>query len=550
MPVLGVRDVAPMRRFRHPTVLPSPAQVTPCRLARHPRDEEPAGRTVTVRCGDPGRRTPGDIARRGVARRAERGQSGSVRGNGSSGGTTEAASKGTGPRSRSARTSPTGSPRERRSPVGPANTDRESRAQDLRDLLAGAFQLPPTWPRHRPPTPIPPTPVRRRTPGAATRGPVNPRTPGRSDTGGTEPSPESPDPGPSPPTLSPGPPPRPLPSFTPRPRTRSPAPSALRRPSRSTRGNTGAAAHPAPTTAAAAPRRPKPPGTGPGPCRAAPLHGIPRPRRRVAPYLPRPSPRGSADGTEAFAETWWGNAWVSALEEGALDAARLARGADVCRAGACRRHHRHPGAGARLCARQPPAAVPRPGAAADPRRRRLGPFPGRGRRAARTHRRAARQGDAPGRSPTAESPLLPGPGDLDPHCSCPDFGHPCKHAAALCYQTARLLDADPFVLLLLRGRGERELLDALSRRNAARAARAAQEQEPAPLPGVRARDALARRALPPLPARCRRPRTPSSRRPTRARRAARTRSRWTSWPRTRPPAPTRCSPRAATRSRN
>ncbi|WP_240496861.1 SWIM zinc finger family protein, partial [Streptomyces torulosus] len=72
--------------------------------------------------------------------------------------------------------------------------------------------------------------------------------------------------------------------------------------------------------------------------------------------------------------------------------------------------------------------------------------------------------------------LLPGPGELEPHCSCPDRGHPCKHAAALCYQTARLLDEDPFVLLLLRGRGERELLDALSRRNAARAARAAQEQ--------------------------------------------------------------------------
>ncbi|MER5700208.1 hypothetical protein ABT088_54355, partial [Streptomyces mirabilis] len=30
--------------------------------------------------------------------------------------------------------------------------------------------------------------------------------------------------------------------------------------------------------------------------------------------------------SNAFAETWWGNAWVRALEEGALDAARLARG--------------------------------------------------------------------------------------------------------------------------------------------------------------------------------------------------------------------------------
>jgi hypothetical protein len=97
-------------------------------------------------------------------------------------------------------------------------------------------------------------------------------------------------------------------------------------------------------------------------------------------------------------------------------------------------------------------------------------------------------------------PLLPGPGDLAPRCSCPDSGHPCKHAAALCYQTARLLDADPFVLLLLRGRGERELLDALSRLSAARAARAAQDRGPAPLPGVRADAALAPRTPPPLPA--------------------------------------------------
>ncbi|MEW2635167.1 SWIM zinc finger family protein [Streptomyces sp. NPDC048389] len=66
-------------------------------------------------------------------------------------------------------------------------------------------------------------------------------------------------------------------------------------------------------------------------------------------------------------------------------------------------------------------------------------------------------------------PLLPGPRDLDPECGCPDWGYPCKHAAALCYQVARLLDRDPFVLLLLRGRGEQELMDELGRRNTARA---------------------------------------------------------------------------------
>ncbi|RFU86616.1 hypothetical protein DY218_11680 [Streptomyces triticagri] len=94
--------------------------------------------------------------------------------------------------------------------------------------------------------------------------------------------------------------------------------------------------------------------------------------------------------------------------------------------------------------------------------------------------------------------LLPGRGELRPSCSCPDSGHPCKHAAALCYRTARLLDEDPFVLLRLRGRTERELLDELSRRNATLAARSASGAADR-RPGVRAKQAFAPRTLPPLP---------------------------------------------------
>lgn len=58
--------------------------------------------------------------------------------------------------------------------------------------------------------------------------------------------------------------------------------------------------------------------------------------------------------------------------------------------------------------------------------------------------------------------LLPGIGDLESECDCPDIGDPCPHSAALCYQTAWLLDDDPFVLLLLRGRDGRQLLDAVA----------------------------------------------------------------------------------------
>ncbi|MFE0775612.1 SWIM zinc finger family protein [Streptomyces sp. NPDC058861] len=70
------------------------------------------------------------------------------------------------------------------------------------------------------------------------------------------------------------------------------------------------------------------------------------------------------------------------------------------------------------------------------------------------------------RPPRRWARFRPGPTNC-PHCSCPDWGDPCKHAAALYYQVARLLDHDPFVLLLLRGGGEGELMRDLHQRNAA-----------------------------------------------------------------------------------
>ncbi|MFI9341051.1 SWIM zinc finger family protein [Streptomyces sp. NPDC052773] len=216
-------------------------------------------------------------------------------------------------------------------------------------------------------------------------------------------------------------------------------------------------------------------------------------RRTFPAFAPRPSTHDTR-----FAETWWGNAWITALEEGALDAKRLARGRGYAEQGHVDAITVTPG----LVLAYVHGSRPRPyrvqirlrtlddadwerflDAAAD--------RPG--------HIAALLDKEMPHALAEGDVPLLPGPGDLEPRCSCPDRGHPCKHAAALCYQSARLLDADPFVLLLLRGRGERELLDALSRLNATRAARAAQERDPAPLPGVRATDALAARQLPPLP---------------------------------------------------
>ncbi|MFD7920308.1 SWIM zinc finger family protein [Streptomyces sp. NPDC059740] len=101
-------------------------------------------------------------------------------------------------------------------------------------------------------------------------------------------------------------------------------------------------------------------------------------------------------------------------------------------------------------------------------------------------------------------PLLPAPGELRPYCSCPDRGHPCKHAAALCFRTARLLDADPLLLLRLRGREERTVLADLQQRND-RLSAAPTVPAPGQDTGVPALHALtrgpspaARLALPPL----------------------------------------------------
>ncbi len=60
------------------------------------------------------------------------------------------------------------------------------------------------------------------------------------------------------------------------------------------------------------------------------------------------------------------------------------------------------------------------------------------------------------------TPLFPrSAGDLDMHCSCPDWGVPCKHLAAVCYVLAEEFDRDPFAMLAWRGKARDDLLAAL-----------------------------------------------------------------------------------------
>ncbi|NDU76827.1 hypothetical protein GWI34_30005 [Actinomadura sp. DSM 109109] len=69
--------------------------------------------------------------------------------------------------------------------------------------------------------------------------------------------------------------------------------------------------------------------------------------------------------------------------------------------------------------------------------------------------------------------LFPGAAsDLHLMCDCPDWGDPCKHAAAVLYLLAEAFDDDPFLVLQWNGRRRDQLLAALRR---------AGETEPDPL---------------------------------------------------------------------
>jgi uncharacterized Zn finger protein len=53
--------------------------------------------------------------------------------------------------------------------------------------------------------------------------------------------------------------------------------------------------------------------------------------------------------------------------------------------------------------------------------------------------------------------------DLHLMCDCPDYGDPCKHAAAVLYLLAEAFDRDPFLLLEWKGRSRERLLRGVRR---------------------------------------------------------------------------------------
>jgi uncharacterized Zn finger protein len=101
------------------------------------------------------------------------------------------------------------------------------------------------------------------------------------------------------------------------------------------------------------------------------------------------------------------------------------------------------------------------------------------------------------------TPLFPRSAtDLDMHCSCPDWGVPCKHLAAVCYVLAEEFDHDPFAMLAWRGKAREDLLAALREIQAPRSGPAAGAGAVAPDGAVALSRAAALHldeAAPPLP---------------------------------------------------
>lgn len=208
----------------------------------------------------------------------------------------------------------------------------------------------------------------------------------------------------------------------------------------------------------------------------------------------------------AFGVTWWGRAWVEALEGRArLDPNRLPRGRSYARTGRVGELSIAPGVvEARVQGTRPnPYRV----------RLRVREFSAPEWQAVHLalavragHAAALLDGELdPGVVEALAQEgveLLPGPGELGPACSCPDWANPCKHAAAVCYLVAERMDRDPFTIFLLRGRDREELLAGVRARRVGQPAGRTGPREPA---GARdlfvpAREALRpRRSRPPLP---------------------------------------------------
>ncbi len=178
-------------------------------------------------------------------------------------------------------------------------------------------------------------------------------------------------------------------------------------------------------------------------------------------------PRAPARRGAARASRWWAKAWVRAVEEASYSSADLATARAISRSGRIGQISVEPG---RFVA-----------AVEDER----GLWAVLGHACRCSTRRAADAlvetvaaeagrvaallaGDLPHtlveHAEEAGVELLPYGGELGSTCTCDAWTDPCPHALAVMYQLAWLVDADPFVLLHLRGLARDDLLARLHER--------------------------------------------------------------------------------------
>lgn len=169
----------------------------------------------------------------------------------------------------------------------------------------------------------------------------------------------------------------------------------------------------------------------------------------------------------ARAVSWWGRAWVRALEESAYGEADLRRGRALARQGGV--------GGIAVEAGSAVAAVTEQSGHLHTVQLRL-PVLEEDACASLVEVVAAQVGrlgallggdlphDLVEHAEELGVELLPFGGELDTSCTCEAWTDPCPHALALLSQLAWLVDADPFVLLHLRGMPREQLLAALHAR--------------------------------------------------------------------------------------
>jgi len=179
-------------------------------------------------------------------------------------------------------------------------------------------------------------------------------------------------------------------------------------------------------------------------------------------------PRFAARARVARATSWWGKAWVRAVEESAYGEGELRRSRADARAGHVGGITIEPGLFFAAVQHGDDLWSPRVAL----------PVLEPGQRdafvevvAARTGRVAALLAgtlphDVVEESEESGVELLPYGGEFEAACPCDAWTQPCAHALAVLHQCAWLIDDDPFVLLHLRGLSREELLAALHERAA------------------------------------------------------------------------------------